>query len=125
MQFMSGKTSGLFRAIVGFVDQDGNPLTGEGWQAGLSDRDLLADDCLGEVGLDDQGQATFLLSVADIKSVDSPDERRPDLYFTLFRDGREVFRSEVIEDVDFEALHTVTGDPSRITREFGPYTVRL
>jgi len=123
---MSGKTSGLFRAIASFVDGDGSPLRGEdGWTAGISDEDVLADDCLGEVGLDADGRAAFLLSVADIKSVDSPDERRPDLFFTLYRNGREVFRSAVIEDVDFESLHPVTGEPANITREFGPYTVRM
>jgi len=122
---VNGKTSGLFCAIARFNEESGKPLTGEGWTASVRDRDTLMDDHLGRVEVDADGVATFLLSVADIKSIDSPGERNPDLYFTLFYDGREVFRSEVIENVDFESLHRVSGDPVKITREFGPYTVKL
>ena len=122
---MNGKTSGLFCAIARFSDELGEPLSGGGWTASVSDQDALLDDHLGVVKLGADGVATFLLSVADIKSIDSPDERNPDLYFTLFRDGREVFRSEVSKNVDFESLHRVSGDPVKITREFGPYRVKL
>ena len=51
------------------------------------------------------------------------EEGMPDLYFSLRLRGREVFRSEVEIDVDFESLDPVSGDPVRITREFGPYRV--
>ena len=122
---MNGKTSGLFCAIAQFKDELGNPLTSGGWTASVSDQDALLDDHLGMVELDADGVATFLLSVADIKSIDSPGERNPDLYFTLFHNGREIFRSEVIENVDFESLHRVSGDPVKITQEFGPYQVKL
>ena len=122
---MNGKTSGLFCAIVKFTDETGQPLTGNGWKATASDRDALLDDCLGEAALDENGEARVLIAVADVMSLDSPGERTPDLYFTLYRDGTEVFRSEVVEDVDFESLDPVSGDPVRITREFGPYRVVL
>jgi hypothetical protein len=122
---MSGKTSGLYCAIARFTNESGQPLSGEGWTAAVTDQDALHDDRLGMVKLDKEGVATFLLNVADIKSFDSPGERAPDLYFTLFRDGREVFRSEVTRNVDFEALHEVSGDPVGITQEFGPFRVGL
>ena len=122
---VTGKTSGLFCAIVSFTDQKGRPLSGQEWSVRVFDRDLLLDDSLGLARLDNKGMATFLLPVADIKSADSPGERNPDLYFRLLRDGEEVFRSEVIEDVDFESLHKVSGDPVKVTREFGPYAVAL
>jgi hypothetical protein len=122
---VNGKTSGLFCAIACFVDESGTPVQGKGWTARLSDQDTFLDDHLGTVKLDYEGKATFLLSVADIKSVDSPGERMPDLYFTLLREGEEVFRSTVSQDVDFESLHKVSGDPVQITREFGPYVVSL
>ena len=122
---MTGKTSGLFRAIVQFLDPDGRPLTGKAWVARVFDSDCLADDRLGQSALDDQGRAAFLIPVADIMSLDSPGERMPDLYFRLFLDGAEVFRTQVIEDVDFERLDRVSGDPSDITQEFGPYVVPL
>ena len=122
---MNGKTSGLFCAIVKFTDETGRPLAGNGWKTAARDQDALIDDCLGEAGLDERGEARILISVADIMSIDSPGERTPDLYFTLYRDGTEVFRTEVVEDVDFESLDPVSGDPVRITREFGPYRVHL
>jgi hypothetical protein len=120
---MNGKTSGLFCAIVKFEDSMGNPLSGDGWSVDARDQDMFLDDCLGSSGLDENGKARILISVADIMSPDSVGERTPDLYFTLYRNEREIFRSEVIEDVDFESLDPVSGDPVKITREFGPYRV--
>ena len=122
---MNGKTSGLFCAIAVFVDQSGKPLSGDGWKASVSDQDVILDDFLGVADVDKEGRATFLLSVADIMSIDSPGERNPDLYFTLFHDDVEVFRSKVSRDVDFESLDKVSGDPVRITQEFGPFQVKL
>ena len=122
---MNGKTSGLFRAIVQFLDPHGQPLTGSQWQARILDRDILLDDRLGRSSLDEHGKASFLIPVSDIMSGDSPGERDPDLYFRLFLDEREVFRSEVIEDVDFESLDEVSGEPTQISREFGPYVIDL
>ncbi len=121
---MSGKTSGLFCAIAIFTDETGNPLNMKGLTAIVSDQDVLLDDYLGKAKVDREGRATFLISVADIKSIDSPGERDPDLYFTLYRDGEAVFRSQVSENVDFESLHKVSGDPVGITREFGPFQVK-
>ena len=40
----------------------------------------------------------------DIDSIDSRGETRPDLYFVLWRNGEEIFRSEVFENVDFDAI---------------------
>lgn len=122
---MTGKTSGLYHAIAQFLDPQGRPLSGDEWQARIFDEDVLLDDTLGSSGLDDEGKARFLVPVADIKSIDSPGERNPDLYFRLFLRGREVFRSKVIEDVDFETLHKVSGEPAKITREFGPFVIDL
>ena len=122
---MNGATSGLFCAVVRFEDETGKPITGAGWTVTAGDRDALVDEHLGKADLDDNGAAHVLIAVADIMSADSPGERTPDLYFILHRDGREVFRSRVEKNVDFETLAPVSGDPVRITREFGPYRVEL
>ena len=84
---------------------------------------MLLDDCLGTTKVDSKGRATFMVAVADIMSLDSPGEREPDLYFKLFRDGEEIYRSLVNYNVDFESLDPVSGDPVQITREFGPFKV--
>lgn len=120
---MSDATSGLFKAIVQFTNGDGMPLTGPGWEVAAYDEDPLRDQCLGRAALDDRGRAHFLFSVSDIKSLDSPGERTPDLYFVLTYKGNEIYRSEVIDDVDFEAMNRVSGETASVTRIFGPYAV--
>lgn len=115
--------SGVYKVIGQFQAADGTPLTGAGYKVGLRDKDRLFDDKLGETGLNAQGEAEFIFYAADILSIDSVGERRPDLYFIVWKDGREVYRSEVLEDVDFEAEDPVTGRKDDLTRVFGPYRV--
>jgi hypothetical protein len=122
---VSGKTSGLYCAIVRFENLQGEPLAGSNWKVTLRDEDPLADDELGSAGLDEDGGAQLLISVADVLSLDSPGERAPDLYFVLQHFGREVFRSQVLPDVDFEALDPVSGEPNRITQDFGTIQVDI
>lgn len=122
---MSEKTSGLFRVIVRFENHRGEPLGGRDWTVELRDEDPLADGVLGRATLDDDGAAGILFSVADVQSPDSPGERRPDLYFVLFHYGREVYRSRVEYDVDFEALDPVSGEPDRLTQDFGTIQVNI
>ena len=120
---MGEKTSGMFRATARFVDHEGEPLRGEAWSVTLDDRDPLCDDHLGETAPDNEGRVAFLIAVADVKSIDSPGERNPDLYFTVFRGGEAVYRSPVLEDVDFEKLDPVSGEPADITQDFGTFRV--
>ena len=122
---MGERTSGLFKVVVRFTDPHGKPLPGTGWRVRAFDEDPLRDDELGYAALNPDGEAHLLMTVSDIKSIDSPDERSPDLYFVLERDGEEHFRSEVFRDVDFESLDPVTGNPDAITRSFGPFAVAV
>lgn len=122
---MSPKSSGLFTVIVRFENLRGEPLAGRDWRVEVRDEDPLADDELGAASLDANGSARILISVADIQSGDSPGERTPDLYFVLYHYGREVWRSRVQQDVDFEALDPVTGEPDRLTQDFGTLRVDI
>ena len=63
------------------------------------------------------------LADADILSFDSMGERTPDLYFVVRKHGKEVFRSEVVAEVDFEVDDPVTGRPKGLTKKFGPFEV--
>ena len=119
---MTETSSGLFKVNVSFVDSSGNAL-GPEYRVTVMDEDPLFDGELGEARLNAEGHASILISVADISSVDSPAERKPDLYFVLEKDGDEVFRSDVIDEVDFEAMDQTTGELENLTRDFGPYTV--
>lgn len=111
----------LFRVVATFQDSDGNPLTGPDYEVRLFDRDRLFDDKLGSSPLSADGVAEFLFSVTDVFSIDSPAERRPDIYFILRKDGDEVFRSAVFPGVNFDALDPVTGRTKGLTKEFGPF----
>jgi hypothetical protein len=111
----------MFKVIARFQDVDGNPLTGADFTVKLLDEDRFFDDKLGSSSLNDDGVAEFLISVAHIVSFDSPSERTPDIYFTVTRDGREVFRSEVISEVNFDATNPVTGRSDALTKAFGPF----
>ena len=117
-------SSGLFKVNVKFLDADGKPLTGNEYTVRLFDEDRYFDDKLGKTKLDNAGKAEFLFSVADIMSIDSPDERTPDLYFVIEQDGEEIYRSGTIPGVDFEQVDPVTGRTKNLTMDFGPFTVK-
>lgn len=121
---MSNNSSGLFRVIVSFIAEDGAPLAAAQWAVKVKDRDPLLDATLAEARLENDGSAGMLISVSDISSLDSPAERTPDLYFVLYRDGKKVLTTEVIENVDFESIDPVTGRATgSTTQTFGPYKV--
>lgn len=116
-------TSGIYKVIARFTDADGRPLSGDEYSVALLDEDRFFDDKLGASRLSSDGVAEFLVSAADILSFDSAGERTPDLYFVVRKEGSEIFRSEVFDEVDFETEDDVTGRPEGLTREFGPFVV--
>lgn len=113
----------LFKVIARFEDAEGRPFTGSEYRVTLLDRDRLLDDKLGSTTLSEDGTAEFLFSVADVLSIDSIDERTPDIYFVITENDNEVFRTEVFPEVDFDATDPVTGRQDNVTREFGPFRV--
>ena len=113
----------LFKVIARFENAEGQPFFGSEYKVTLLDEDRLFDDKLGSVSLSEDGTAEFVFSVSEIFSVDSPGERTPDLYFLITEHGNEVFRSEVIPEVNFDVTDPVTGRQDNVTREFGPYRV--
>ncbi|MDJ0905587.1 MAG: hypothetical protein QNI96_06175 [Woeseiaceae bacterium] len=116
-------SSGIFKVIGKFTDENGQPLTGSEYEVALLDEDKYFDDKLGTSGLSPDGDAEFLITAADILSFDSAGETTPDLYFVVRKDGTEVFRSEVFSEVDFEGKDPVTGRAKGLTKAFGPFRV--
>ena len=116
-------SSGIFKVIGKFTDEDGYPLTGGEYEVALLDEDKYFDDKLGTSGLSPEGEAEFLVTIADILSIDSAGETTPDLYFVVRKDGKEIFRSDVFAEVDFEAKDPVTGRAKGLTKAFGPFQV--
>ena len=117
-------SSGLFKVTASFVNANDEPITGSEYIAKLYDEDRFFDDKLDYVKLDINGNAEFLISVADIKSFDSLDERTPDLYFVLEKDGDEVFRSSTFPNINFEEENPVTGRTDSLTKSFGPFRIQ-
>ena len=116
-------TTEIFKVRASFRKSNGEPLTGKAYRVALRDKDPLFDDKLGKSGLDRDGVAEFLVFAADFLSIDSPNERTPDLYFIVEKDGDEIFRSEVFPNVLFDIADEITGRPKRLTQEFGPFEV--
>jgi len=117
-------SSGIFKVIASFQNAEGDPLFGNQYSVSLRDEDRYFDDKLGEVGLNADGTAEFLVFAADILSFDSVGEQTPDLYFLVREDGNEIFRSKVFHEVDFEIDDPVTGRPKGLTKSFGPFQVQ-
>ena len=113
----------LFKVIARFENAEGRPFFGSEYKVTLLDQDRLFDDKLGSVSLNEDGTAEFVFSVSEVFSIDSPGERTPDLYFLITEHGNEVFRSDVIPEVDFDATDPVTGREDTLTKEFGPFRV--
>jgi hypothetical protein len=118
-------TSGIYKVTATFQNAGGGPVTGPGIEAGLRDKDRFFDDKLGVCTLNDRGEAEFIFTAEDIDSIDSRGETRPDLYFVLWRNGEEIFRSEVFANVDFDAIDPVTGRKKGLTQAFGPFSVNV
>lgn len=116
-------SSGIYKVIVAFQDDTGKPLTGDDYSVAVLDKDRFLDDKLGESKLSADGEADFLITVADILSVDSAGETTPDLYFVVRKGGEEIFRSEVFANVNFETVDPVTGRSKSSTQSYGPFTV--
>ncbi len=115
--------SGLYRFVVKFVDKStGKPLTGGSYRARFFDRDIIHDNRLGESSLDVDGTAGVVVSSAAFKGLDSPGETKPDVYCVLEKDGREVYRTPVLRDVEVEARDPVTKEESR-TIDLGVFEV--
>lgn len=77
------------------------PLTGSDYKVRLFDKDLVGEDHLGEAGLDGNGIATIKFTHSAFGEWNNL-EKYPDLYFVLNKGGREIFKSEIIDDFDID-----------------------
>jgi hypothetical protein len=80
--------------------QSERPVHGEGFTVLLYDKDIGADDFLGEATPDESGYVSFRFHRGQFQSSALLPERHPDLYFKVLRDGEEIFRSPVAHDMD-------------------------
>ncbi len=80
------------------------PLTGEAYTVKLFDKDFFDDDFLGESALDNYGTAKIIFNPGRYDANDPIKEKTLDFYFAVFKNGKEIFRSKVMENVDKEAV---------------------
>jgi hypothetical protein len=79
------------------------PLTGEGYEFRLYEKDLMEDDYLGKSALDENGVAKVVFKHGDYMDFLNP-EKNPDLYFALYKGDALIFQSPVMRDIDMEGL---------------------
>ena len=79
------------------------PLTGAEYRVKLFDKDIIGTDHLGESSLDANGVARISFSHAAFGEWNNL-EKYPDFYFTLEKGGTEIFKSEVMVDVNIETI---------------------
>lgn len=79
----------------------GKPLSGD-YTVKMFDKDIFSDDYLGETPLSDKGEASVTFSLDKVISADSPLEKYPDLYFVLFKGTNVIYKSKVLEDLNFD-----------------------
>jgi len=78
------------------------PLNGGAYKVKFYDQDLLKDDFLGESDLDDLGHAIINVRRSDFRSKDSPLEKYPDIYFEIFKNGVEIYKSKTLKNLHLE-----------------------
>ena len=80
-----------------------DPVTGNEYKVRLFDKDVFNDDFLGESSLDEDGLAKFQLTEKHFAGFAKLNEK-PDFYFVVYRDQKEIFKSRVMKNLDLTNL---------------------
>ncbi|HET9056607.1 MAG TPA: hypothetical protein VFN30_07160 [Chitinophagaceae bacterium] len=80
----------------------GKPVTGKEYMVRLYDQDFFEDDFLGESGLDANGVAHITFNPDDFDREEAIKDESLDFYFVVLKNGKEIFSSKVMENVDVE-----------------------
>jgi len=84
-----------------------DPVNDNGYRVRLYDKDIFNDDFLGESGLNEEGEASFVFSQQDFSKPYGLDEK-PDFYFVVYNNGEEVYKSRVMSNLDLSDLKEFT-----------------
>ena len=116
--------SELIRITAKFKHKsNGEPVVGSEYTAKLYDKDILVDDEMDEVHPDSAGSVDILCPLPLTSSLDSPGETKPDLYFVLLKNGKEIFRSQVFNDVDFLEKDSASGRLKNLRQDLGTFDI--
>lgn len=75
------------------------PVTGKEYSVRLFDKDIINDDFLGESSLNKSGRAKFKFTEKHFAGFAKLEEK-PDFYFAVYRNGKEIFKSRVMQNLD-------------------------
>lgn len=90
--------------IIRFIEKGTDePLTGDMYTVRLFDKDLFDSEFLGESGLDANGYSKISFNHSAFANFANL-EAFPDIYFTLYKEGKVLYKSKVIEDIDLSVL---------------------
>lgn len=78
---------------------DDEPIYGNEYKVRLYDSDIFSDDFLGESVPDEEGLAKFLFSKGDFSKPIHLD-KKPDFYFVVYKNKKQVFKSKVMSNLD-------------------------
>jgi hypothetical protein len=91
-----------------------SPVSADGTFVKVFDKDVFEDDFLGQAHIDENGQADITFPASAFKSLDSPAEKNPDLYFTVHKYGKLLYKSKVITDLDLDKVHLMEPGKGKI-----------
>ena len=112
----------LIKITATFINSNKNqPLTGEVYSVKLFDEDPLLDDFLGKGTLDENGSTEIVFNLSKIDSIDSPGEKKPDLYLILYKDDDAIFKSNVYRNVDFFPGNAEKDPTEAIEKDLGVF----
>lgn len=80
------------------------PPHGKNLSVRLYDKDLFDEEFLGETTADEEGLAKFIITPEKFTGPMGLD-KKPDFYFVVFNDKREVFKSRVMANLDLSDIH--------------------
>lgn len=98
------------------------PLGGSSYRFKLYDQDPIADDTLGECKLNSRGEVKLSFHLDRAKSLDSPAETKPDLYFILFHNDEQIYESRVLKDMDLKKHGELSGEDGYVY-DLGTYVI--
>ena len=81
------------------------PISGNEFAVRLYDKDVFNDDFLGESVPDKEGKVRFQFSKKDFSGLAKLDDK-PDFYFLVYRNKKEIFKSKVMSNLDLSDLET-------------------
>jgi hypothetical protein len=82
----------------------GQPVYGGAYVVRLFDKDFVDEDYLGQASPDKNGAVSIEFNPSQFDQKDVIKDKSLDFFFVVLRNGKEIFRSKVMEDVNIRAV---------------------